>query len=229
MTNESMTVGSICVEVRKIEKDTRQILIESAQKLMAANGYHNTKVEEITKESGVAKGTFYNYFTSKEEMLFEMVKEKEQEFRNIAENLEYKENNFENNMKKMIKSNLIFAVNNQEFFMIITKVIGAGDTNLNKKLKDKFHHGRKEKLENIEKAIEEGIKNKEIPEEIRERLEDYSNIFSAAIDSHSFSLIFKNKEIFHSDCDAEKKDTTDIDIDAEVEFIYNFFRKVIQK
>lgn len=50
-------------EERKLE------IIKTAEKLFRANGYGNTSVEAIIKKIGVAKGTFYYYFKSKEDVL----------------------------------------------------------------------------------------------------------------------------------------------------------------
>ena len=41
--------------------------------LFKENGYHATKVEEITKALGISKGNFYTYFNSKEEVLYEIL------------------------------------------------------------------------------------------------------------------------------------------------------------
>ena len=43
-------------------------MVESAKKLIAEKGYNNTKVEDITNEAQVAKGTFYTYFKTKEDI-----------------------------------------------------------------------------------------------------------------------------------------------------------------
>ena len=43
-------------------------LMESAQILMLANGYHGTTVDDICKDAGVSKGSFYHFFSSKEEL-----------------------------------------------------------------------------------------------------------------------------------------------------------------
>ncbi|WP_164508364.1 TetR/AcrR family transcriptional regulator [Companilactobacillus kedongensis] len=53
---------------------TREILIESAENLLQQKGYEKMSVSDITKASGVAKGTFYNYFNKKEEIIFELNK-----------------------------------------------------------------------------------------------------------------------------------------------------------
>jgi AcrR family transcriptional regulator len=46
---------------------------EAALELFARNGYHNTSISQIAKEAGVSKGLLYNYFSSKEVLLKEIV------------------------------------------------------------------------------------------------------------------------------------------------------------
>jgi AcrR family transcriptional regulator len=57
-------------ERKKLE--TRQGLLAAAQVLFREKGYNATTVEEITGRADVAKGTFFNYFSSKEALLGEM-------------------------------------------------------------------------------------------------------------------------------------------------------------
>lgn len=47
---------------------TRKKLIDTADRLIREKGYDNISVEDITKASGVAKGTFYNHFKKKEDI-----------------------------------------------------------------------------------------------------------------------------------------------------------------
>lgn len=44
-------------------------LMDSAQRLFIAKGFSAATVSEIVRDAGVAKGTFYHYFASKDEML----------------------------------------------------------------------------------------------------------------------------------------------------------------
>lgn len=53
---------------KKIE-ERRLEIIKTAEKLFKENGYSKTPVEAIIKEMGVAKGTYYYYFKSKEDVL----------------------------------------------------------------------------------------------------------------------------------------------------------------
>ncbi len=54
--------------VKTAEERTLEI-IQAAQKLFMEKGYSNTSIQAIINEVGVAKGTFYYYFSSKEDVL----------------------------------------------------------------------------------------------------------------------------------------------------------------
>ena len=49
--------------------ETRERLFRSAMNLFREHGFHNTTVEDITNAADVGKGTFFNYFPSKEHIL----------------------------------------------------------------------------------------------------------------------------------------------------------------
>jgi AcrR family transcriptional regulator len=50
--------------------DKRARLVEAASAVFAEKGYASTRVAEIAERAGVGKGTVYEYFSSKEELLF---------------------------------------------------------------------------------------------------------------------------------------------------------------
>jgi TetR/AcrR family transcriptional repressor of nem operon len=47
------------------KQDTRQALIEAGAAIIAVKGFNNTGIDEILKAVGVPKGSFYYYFSSK--------------------------------------------------------------------------------------------------------------------------------------------------------------------
>lgn len=51
----------------------RELLLDAGKELIADLGLNQVKVSDITKKAGVAKGTFYTYFTSKEELMIEVI------------------------------------------------------------------------------------------------------------------------------------------------------------
>lgn len=56
--------------------DKRAIILDAALRTFVKRGYPETKVAEIASEAGVAEGTIYNYFHSKEELLLALFDEK---------------------------------------------------------------------------------------------------------------------------------------------------------
>jgi AcrR family transcriptional regulator len=54
---------------------TRQRLIEAAEAVFADLGYHEASIVKITEAAGVAQGTFYLYFTSKQEIFDELIRD----------------------------------------------------------------------------------------------------------------------------------------------------------
>ena len=55
--------------VRPVVQDKREAILRAAIQVFAHNGYFNSKVADIASEAGVADGTVYLYFKSKEEIL----------------------------------------------------------------------------------------------------------------------------------------------------------------
>lgn len=51
----------------------REIILLSAFDLFYRKGYHKTKVLDIAKQADIGKGTFYEYFPSKEALLSELL------------------------------------------------------------------------------------------------------------------------------------------------------------
>ncbi|MCK5414930.1 MAG: TetR/AcrR family transcriptional regulator, partial [Thermoplasmata archaeon] len=58
--------------VKKPEERRIEFLL-TAQKLFMEKGYYATSVDDIVGEMGVAKGLFYYYFKSKEDLVSQMV------------------------------------------------------------------------------------------------------------------------------------------------------------
>lgn len=61
--------------------ERKQQLLECAARLFAERGYADTRVIDIVKEAGVAKGLFYWYFENKEQLFKELADEIRQRLR----------------------------------------------------------------------------------------------------------------------------------------------------
>ena len=52
---------------------TRRRLLDAAEEVFAEHGYHDASVARIVERAGVAQGTFYIYFRSKQEIFAQLV------------------------------------------------------------------------------------------------------------------------------------------------------------
>jgi len=63
---------------------TRAKLVKAAYTLFEKNGYLDTNINDISRRARVAYGTFYTYFSSKEEIFAEVVEQMTTDFRAMA-------------------------------------------------------------------------------------------------------------------------------------------------
>jgi AcrR family transcriptional regulator len=65
----------------------RDVIIDAARKTFVKKGYSDTTIEDIAKTGKISKGTFYNYFKSKEEVFIHIlnldVRERREKFDKI--------------------------------------------------------------------------------------------------------------------------------------------------
>ena len=65
---------------RTTVSDKREAILRAAITVFARNGYFNSKVSDIASEAGIADGTVYLYFKSKEEVLHSVFNRAMEEF-----------------------------------------------------------------------------------------------------------------------------------------------------
>ena len=61
-------------KIEQKKKQKRSALLNSAYKLFSTNGFSDTTIRDITRNAGVAKGTFYLYYEDKEDILRELMR-----------------------------------------------------------------------------------------------------------------------------------------------------------
>ena len=100
-------------------KDKKTAIMEAALKLFTERGFHGTSTAEISKEAGVATGTLFNYFPTKEDLINSLYFEvKGQLSQNMGKELEA-QSTLQDKFRK-IWSNLIeWGVDNQAEFLFV--------------------------------------------------------------------------------------------------------------
>ncbi|HEX8638178.1 MAG TPA: TetR/AcrR family transcriptional regulator [Pyrinomonadaceae bacterium] len=81
---------------RVVVADKREAILRAAVKVFARKGFFNSKVADIAREAGIADGTVYLYFKSKDEILHsvfdrameEFISEGKREIENIEDSAE---------------------------------------------------------------------------------------------------------------------------------------------
>src|SRR5262245_30652286 len=82
MTVRRATAGQPAL--RQVARDAfRARLREAAELVFARTGYHSTKMADVALGAGVAVGTLYNYFESKEEIFGEIIAERSRDLREL--------------------------------------------------------------------------------------------------------------------------------------------------
>src|SRR5713101_8595699 len=64
------------VQAREQRNDKRARILDAAVKVFAERGYFSSTVAEIARAAGVADGTIYLYFKSKDDLLLRLFDEK---------------------------------------------------------------------------------------------------------------------------------------------------------
>ena len=100
-------------------KDKRTAIMEAALKLFTERGFQGTSTAQISKEAGVATGTLFNYFPTKEDLINSLYSEvKGQLSHSMGKEVEA-QSTFQDKLRK-IWSNLIkWGVDNQEEFLFV--------------------------------------------------------------------------------------------------------------
>jgi len=127
---------------------TKRKIFEASMKLFAEKGYDATSVEEITATVGVAKGTLYYHFSSKEE-IFNFL---------IDEGVKLLLNNIEIKTKKLVIILQIRVLKKYESLIKIFLSQIWGDDPRSIRCKETVLNY----IGEIEKIVKEGIEKKEI-------------------------------------------------------------------
>ena len=158
------------MRIVKEYEERRKEILESAERLFVTKGYTKTTVNDILKEIGIAKGTFYHYFKSKEEVMDEII------MRVIKEDVA---------KAKVIVSNPNIPVLEKLFRILMEQSPKSGD--VKDKMIEQFHQPNNAEMhqkslvqsiihlspvlaEVLEQGIEEGIFSTSYPQETIELL-----------------------------------------------------------
>ena len=161
---------------------TKRKIFETSLKLFSEKGYDATSIEEITATVGVAKGTLYYHFNSKEEIFNFLI---EEGMKLLINSIEIKTSKCDNVLDKIKAVSLIQlkAVHKYENLLTIVMSQTWGNESINVFCKEKVL----EYISVIQNIVQEGVDNGDIVNCNSEVLA--SEIFSLTCST----LIYKRK------------------------------------
>lgn len=143
----------------------KEKIIYKSSELFQIHGFTQTSIQDIVETLGVTKGTFYYYFTSKEELLMEI------NLRYINDVLD-KQNeiikNEQTDSRTKIKEVITMLIKNIDDHQgASARIFFREINNLNKKHLDVIIGKRKEFYFNLQRIVENGMEAGEIRKDLR--------------------------------------------------------------
>lgn len=139
------------------KKIKRERILEAAADLFSRKSYHEVMMEDVAKMISVAKGTVYNYFSSKEELYFSIMSMRMETLLNSLTEKIHNENNSIDALKSFTIHLYMFMMKYKNFFLMYRKESLNAENDFCDELKD--HEAKiKELLAGIiQRGVEENI------------------------------------------------------------------------
>ena len=136
---------------------TKRKIFETSMKLFAEKGYDATSIEDITATVGVAKGTLYYHFSSKEEIFNFLIEEGIKLLQNSVDIKTSKHNNYIDKIKAIVLIQIKIVAKYENIITILLSQFW-GTKERNKKCQELVY----QYIGQIEKIVQEGIEKGEI-------------------------------------------------------------------
>jgi AcrR family transcriptional regulator len=101
-----------------VEQFRCQSIRDAAMRVVARKGYDHVTVQDIADEAGVAKGTVYLYFKSREDVLEKTMAFSFEEFHELIRAAIVATVTFRDRVEKIVEAQLDFFEQKQEFFRL---------------------------------------------------------------------------------------------------------------
>lgn len=134
---------------------TKKAIFDASIKEFSMSGYNGTTVDEIAMNAGVAKGTLYYHFKSKEEIFAFVINEGinilEQEIKSVE-----KDDNPIEILKKICETQLKFLYRNKDFFKVLISHMWGQEIR-NSNIRDKIEVYLRGIETHVKAAMEQGL------------------------------------------------------------------------
>jgi AcrR family transcriptional regulator len=169
-------------EVKKPEIRKNEIL-DAARKFFFQKGYEQTSIQDIIDDLGIAKGTFYHYFTSKIDMLDQLVDRTTGEISSALLQIVESERNAIDKFNAFFRTATVMKMQRLDVFLVMLKVMFKDENTV---IRVKMYRRMVEKNAHlfstiIKQGIEEGIFNTQFPEDVGELLLQLGSVLNETV------------------------------------------------
>jgi len=166
----------------------RERILEAAVKVFAAEGFYNAKVAQIAQEAGVADGTIYLYFKSKDDLLISLFEHRMEDINaHLREELQ-RAGSAVDKLRAVVKLHLGLVQENRHMAEVICVELRQSSKFIKEYANPKFG----EFLRLIAGAIAEGQKSGELRSDVEPPL--VARAMFGALDEISLAWLVKGKD-----------------------------------
>jgi AcrR family transcriptional regulator len=106
------------------KEKTKAKILESAVELIIEKGFKNASMREMAKNAGVSNPTIYNYFPTKEKILYAYVEQKHKETALILQEIEdFNSYTLREQLQTLIETELELYLEDREFVLQISEMV----------------------------------------------------------------------------------------------------------
>lgn len=153
---------------RKVARNPtkEKVILKAAQKIFARKGFHEARISDVAKEGCVSESTIYEYFSTKEELLFSIPAETISEYQ--EKNLEILQymHGAANKLRTLIYRHLNLYANNEDYANVVMLIL-KGNRNF---LKTDAYKVVQASARVTSQVLEEGMKTGEFRSDLKIQL-----------------------------------------------------------
>jgi AcrR family transcriptional regulator len=136
-----------------VQQFRKSELLAAARSIFSRRGFHEATIDEIAREAGVAKGTVYLYFKSKQEIYLAALRDGIEALNRQMRDQAAGDGSAHDRLRKLIATKIEFFDANSDFFQVLQSELGRVEKTIGD-CKDLYF----EQARIIEGVLQDGIK-----------------------------------------------------------------------
>lgn len=200
-------------------ENKREKILEAGKKLILELGYAKTKVEKITEAVGIAKGSFYNYFDTKEDFLLAMISEGLEKRRKEFSSVLDKRMNYEESVRALVLHKFDTKKVAVELDMVLFSLIRNIES-LTPKIRGILIETDRSEMQTIKKVLEKYRSKLDIQEDAD--IERYAQLINAMMKTYKGNKIYADREseyFFTSSYEKVNEKVKKLNLEKEMHFL----------